>query len=138
MLTAIIPHPNGDDFRAEIHGDHPIELSRAVRTFIMFEGYGASDTGALFNVYREGNIVATLSYNGRFDWRDELYANDPAAQGEATAREDNRVIHGICVSDEELADELDNLTQDEAAELAETIEAERKLAIKEMLSDGST
>ena len=134
MLTAIIPHPNGDDFRAEIHGDHPIELSRAVRQFLVFEGYGASDVGALFNVYRDGNIVATVAYNGRFDWRDSLYADDPAAQGEATAREDNRVIHGQCISDEELADELASLTQDEAAELAETIEAERAKAIAELSS----
>ena len=132
MLTAIIPHPNGDDFRAEIHGDTRRELSQNVRTFIMFEGYGASDIGALFNVYREGNIVATVSYNGRFDWRDSLYADDPAAQGEATAREDNIVIHGRCISDEDLADELENLTQDEAAELAETIEAERAKAINEL------
>ena len=132
MLTAIIPDPNGREPRAEIHGDHPIELSQNVRAFIMLENYGASDIGSLFNVYRDGNIVATVAYNGRFDWRDSLYANDPAAQGEATAREDNRVIHGTCISDEELADELDSLTQDEAAELAETIEAERAKAIREL------
>ena len=72
--------------------------------------------------------------------RKSTYKGDPAAEGEAAARHDNWVAaqQGRCVTDEELADELDNLTQDEAAELAETIEAERKLAIKEMLSDGST
>ncbi len=42
------------------------------------------------------------------------------------------MIEGKCISDEELADELANLTQDEAAELAETIEAERAKAINEL------
>ena len=42
---------------------------------------------------------------------------------------------GKCISDEELRDELDNLTQDEAAELAETIEAERKLARAELTQE---
>ena len=91
-LTAIIPDPNGRESRAEIHGSHPIELSQNVRAFIMLENYGASDIGSLFNVYRDGNIVATVSYNGRFDWRDSLYANDPAAQGETTAREDYAIF----------------------------------------------
>jgi len=43
-------------------------------------------------------------------------------------------IDAQCVTDEELADELANLTQDEAAELAETIEAERAKAIAELKS----
>ena len=120
MLTAIIPHPNGDDFRAEIHGDHPIELSQNVRAFIMLEGYGASDVGGLFSVYREGNIVATVSFNGKFNWRDTAYRHD--------------FFYATCVTDDELADELENLTQDEAAELAETIEAERAKAIADLKS----
>ena len=48
------------------------------------------------------------------------------------------VVHGRCVTDEELVDELENLTQDEAAELAETIEAERKKAIREFIQRKET
>ena len=49
-------------------------------------------------------------------WSGNLDRNDPAAAGERAAREDNA--------------RMDALTQDEAAELAETIEAERAKAIR--------
>ncbi len=78
MLTAIIPDPDYYDGakRKELHGDTPAELSRAVREWIELSCYGASAIGAIFNVFRDGNLVATVCYNGRFDWRDPLY--DPA------------------------------------------------------------
>ncbi len=76
MLTAIIPDPDGPDFRKEIHGDSVDELARNARTFIHDSCYGASAIGSKFATYRDGNIVGTLSYNGRFHWADPLYARD--------------------------------------------------------------
>lgn len=73
LLSAIMPTPDGPDFREEVHGVNEKDLVSNVREWIMFSGYGASDIGATFNVYRDGNIVGTVTYNGKFYWRDEAY-----------------------------------------------------------------
>jgi hypothetical protein len=76
MLTAIIPDPDmiNHDFRTEVYGDDPKELCANIRAHIVHTGYGASDIGANFNVYRDGNIVGTATFNGKFHWRDPAYA----------------------------------------------------------------
>ncbi len=76
MLTAIIPDPLGPDMRHEVHGDNPKQLAAAAREWIFLENYGASDIGSQFNVFRDGNIVGTLMYNGKFHWADPLYARN--------------------------------------------------------------
>lgn len=71
-LIAVIPDPNRIDGldRKEIYADTPDELAKAVRQWITESGYGARDVGGKFNVYRGGKFVASVRYNGRFDWRD--------------------------------------------------------------------
>ncbi len=76
MLTAIIPDPHGPDFRQEVHGDNPKQLAAAAREFIEMSNYGASDVGSMFNTFRDGVLVGTLMYNGRFHWADPLYNPD--------------------------------------------------------------
>lgn len=82
MLAAIMPTPDGPDFREEVYGSTPESLVAAVREWIMFSGYGASDIGSKFNVYRDGNIVGTVTYNGKFYWRDEAYNDKPSHGGD--------------------------------------------------------
>jgi len=68
MLTAIVPTPdfvNGSS-RQELYADDVQMLAKEVREFIMFNGYGASDVGSRFNVYRDGVEIGYLTYNGKF------------------------------------------------------------------------
>lgn len=76
LLTAILPDPEYLDGlkRKEIYGESPAELARELREWITISGYGASAIGSKFSVYRDGNVVATICYNGKFDWRDPAYA----------------------------------------------------------------
>lgn len=71
-LIAIIPDPDGPDFRKEIYGDTVAELRTNTRTFIVDSGYGASQIGSKFNVYRDGARVGTMMYNGKFFKADPL------------------------------------------------------------------
>lgn len=66
MLTAIMPDPHGPDFRHEVYGSTPEALVKAVREAIEFSGYGASDIGSRFNVYKDGKQIAYVTYNGRY------------------------------------------------------------------------
>ena len=78
MLTAIVPDPDflHGSCRKEIHAATPEGLSQNLREWIMLDtGYGASDIGSQFSVYRDGNVVGTLTYNGKFFWRDPAYKN---------------------------------------------------------------
>ena len=50
-------------------------LRAEVRSFILENDFGASDVGSIFSIYRDGNVVADLCYNGKFNWRDEAYAS---------------------------------------------------------------
>ena len=70
LLIAIIPDPMYFDGnkRKEIYGSTPAELASALRKWVVESGYGASDIGAMFDVYRNNRKVAVLRYNGRFDW----------------------------------------------------------------------
>lgn len=77
LLTAIIPDPDYIDgaCRKEIHGETPEVLAKSAREWLLLEtGYGASQVGSKFNVYRDGARVGTLMYNGKFHWADPLYA----------------------------------------------------------------
>ncbi len=67
MLTAIIPDPDyvSGNKRYEAHGHNADELVNSVREFIVQAGYGASDTGSKFNVYRDGRKVGFVAYNGK-------------------------------------------------------------------------
>lgn len=66
MLIAIIPNPYGLEFRHEIYGDDVKQLASNVREVIVREGYGASEIGSQFNVYKDGNQVGLLAYNGKY------------------------------------------------------------------------
>lgn len=72
VLIAVVPDPDyfdGKD-RKEVYADTPDELVKAVREWITETGYGSRAIGAMFNVYQDGKFVASVRYNGRFDWRD--------------------------------------------------------------------
>lgn len=43
-----------------------------MRELITTEGYGASDIGGMFSVYRDGARIGDIAYNGRFYLREEL------------------------------------------------------------------
>lgn len=66
MLTVIIPNPYGLEFRHEIHGGDVKELASNTREMILREGYGASEIGSQFNVYKDGKQIGLLRYNGSF------------------------------------------------------------------------
>lgn len=72
-LNVAIPDPDylGGASTRVLTADTPKELSNAVRKWITESGYGASDIGALFNVYRDDAMVGTMRYNARFEWNDE-------------------------------------------------------------------
>ena len=76
-LNVVIPDPHylGGASTRVLTADTPRELSIAVRKWITESGYGASDIGALFNVYRDDAMVATVRYNARFDWNDSALAD---------------------------------------------------------------
>jgi hypothetical protein len=78
LLIAIVPNPNCGG-RKEIYAYSTKELVANIRAFIVDSDYGASDVGANFSVYREGNLVGTATYNGKFFWADPLY--NPANPG---------------------------------------------------------
>jgi hypothetical protein len=76
-LIAILPDPDcyGGSKQKRITADTPVELAKAVRAWVTESGYGASDIGALFDVYRDGlkAPVATIAYNSKFIWRDPAH-----------------------------------------------------------------
>ncbi len=72
LLISIVPNANAGSGRHEIYGDDRADLARSLRELITTEGYGASDIGGKFPVYRDGAVVGTLCYNGRFFKADPL------------------------------------------------------------------
>ena len=72
-LKVILPDP--DQLKtASFSAATPAELVKSVRGWIDENCYGASDVGGKFHVYRDNFAVATMGYNGRFNWNDSALA----------------------------------------------------------------
>lgn len=65
-LTTTVPDPYGATGKAVIAGADPDALSSNLRSFIVENGYGASDIGSRFAVTdADGSAVGDIFYNGK-------------------------------------------------------------------------
>lgn len=74
MLSVIIPDPDftHGECRKELHADSASDLAKDVRIFIDDACYGASDVGGRFNLYRDGNQVGYIGYNGSIHFNEKI------------------------------------------------------------------